>query len=74
MNTLAYLPFVHPLPLDTYWLLLMPPMVLAIAIVYKAIKLDDLAELPKQAMFLTAQILAFMVLAAAALWLLSEIA
>jgi hypothetical protein len=72
--TLAYKPFLQPLPLDTYWLLLLLPLVLAIAIVYKTIKLDDLSQMPKQAIFLAGQIIAFMVLAAAALWLITELA
>ncbi|MCE9588996.1 MAG: hypothetical protein K8S99_00550 [Planctomycetes bacterium] len=70
---LAYTPFRDPMPLDTYWLLLLPPLVLAIALVYKTIKLDDLSLLPRQATFLAGQIIAFMVLAAAALWLITEI-
>lgn len=70
--TLAWRPFFEPLPLDTYWLLLLPPLVLAIAVVYKTIKLDDLSHLPRQALFLTGQIIAFMILAAAALWLVTE--
>jgi hypothetical protein len=69
---LAYKPFLQPLPLDTYWLVLLMPLVLAIAIVYKTIKLDDLAQMPKQAIFLAGQIIAFMILAAAALWLITE--
>jgi len=72
-TTLAYVPFRDPLPLDTYWLLLLPPLVLAIALVYKTIKLDDLSLLPRQALFLSGQILAFMTLAAAAIWLITEI-
>jgi hypothetical protein len=69
----GYTPFLDPLPLDRYWLVLLVPMVLAIAVVYKAIKLDDLAQLPRQTLSLAAQIVAFMLLAAAGLWLISEI-
>ena len=75
MTMLAhYRPFLDPLPLDTYWLLLLPPLVLAIAVIYKAIKIDDLSQLPRQAIFLAGQIIAFMVLAAALLWLITELA
>jgi hypothetical protein len=70
---LAYRPFLEPLPLDTYWLLLLPPLVLAVSVVYKTIKLEDLAELPGQALFLSGQIIAFMILAAAALWMITEL-
>lgn len=72
--TLALRPLLDPLPLDDYWLLLLVPLALAIAIVYKTIKTDDLSRLPRQAAVLTGQILAFMALAAAALWLLTEVA
>lgn len=71
--TLAYKPFLDPLPLDRWWLALLPPLVLAIAIVYKTIKLDDLSQLPRQVLRLSAQILCVMALAAAGLWLLTEI-
>ncbi len=69
--TLAYRPFLDPLPLDTYWLMLLPPLAIVIAIVYKTIKLHDLADLPKQATFLAAQIIAFMILAAVLLWVIT---
>ncbi len=71
--TLAFRLFLQPLPLDDYWLLLLVPLSIAVAVVYKTIKLDDLSKLPRQATYLAAQILVFMVLAAAALWLLTEL-
>src|SRR5206468_1374144 len=66
-------PLLHPLRMDPAWLWLVLPMVLAVAIVYKAIKLDDLRKLPLAALWLATQILAFMTLAAAVLWVLTEI-
>lgn len=72
--TLAYRPFLDPLPLDTYWLMLLPPLVLAAAVVIKTIRLQDLSQLPKQATMLALQILIFMGLAAAGLWLITELA
>jgi len=73
IGTLAYIPFLDPLPLDAWWLLLMLPLTLAISVVYKTIKLDDLDRLPRQALILWGQIVVFMVLAAAGLWLLTEV-
>lgn len=70
---LAYTPFLDPLDLDEYWLWLLLPLVFLIAVVYKAIKLNDMVKVPKQAVLLTVQIVAVMILAAASLWLLSEI-
>lgn len=68
--TLGYRPLLDPIPVDDYWLVLLAPLVLAISVVYKAIKLDDLAQLPRQAIHLAGQIVAFMIMAAAALWLM----
>ena len=69
----AYRPFLEPLRLDSYWLLLLLPLVIAISVAYKAIKLDDLANLPREAVFLSVQIIAFMIMAATSLWLLTEL-
>lgn len=71
---LAYRPFLDPLPLATYWLMLMPPMAIAVAVVYKTVRVHDLADLPRQATVLSVQIIAFLLLAAAALWLVTELA
>jgi len=73
LSLLAYRPFLDPLPVDRFWLLLLVPLVILVAVVYKAIRLPDLAHLPRQSASLAAQILIFMVLAAAALWLLTEL-
>jgi len=71
--TLAYRPFLDPLPLDRWWLLLLLPLAAGVAVVYKSIKLPDLRQLPQQAALLAAQIVVFMILAAAALWLLTQV-
>ena len=54
------------------WPLTVVPLVAAIAVVYKALKLDDLRRLPWQALQLTGKILAILALAAVGLWLLTE--
>lgn len=71
--TLAWRPLLDPLPLDSYFLLFLVPLIAVIAVVYKTIKLEDLSRLPRSAAKLTLQILVFMVLAAAALWMLTEL-
>ncbi len=70
---LAYRPLLDPIPIDDVYLLLLLPLIVVIAIVYKTIKLPDLHMLPKQAAYLSVQILVFLILAAAALWLLTEL-
>jgi len=72
--TLAWRPLLDPMPIDAYWLWLLTPMVVAVAIVYKAIKLDDLSQLPRQAASLAVQFVVLMIMAAAVLWLISELA
>jgi hypothetical protein len=76
ISALAYTPLLDPLPYEPYWLVMLLPLVLAIALVYKTIKLPEgeLARLPLQAVWLAGEILAFMVLVAAALWLLPALA
>lgn len=73
ISLLAWRPFLDPLPLDTWWLVMLLPLIVVVSIVYKTIKLADLKELPRQSLHLSLQIIIFMVLAAAALWLLTEV-
>ena len=72
--SLAYRPILDPMPVDGHWVLLLFPLVLAISVVIKAIRLDDLTKLPRQAVVLAVQIVVFMVLAALVLWALTELA
>ncbi len=66
-------PVLDPLPVDTYWLWLMLPLVVGVAVVYKALKVNDLAKLPSQALTLVVQLVVLMAVAAAVLWLLTEL-
>ena len=73
VGTLAYRPFLDPLVSDDMWLVLMLPLILAIALVYKTIKVDDNRVLFKQTFYLCMQIVLFMAAAATGLWILSAI-
>ena len=66
-------PFLVPIPLGGLWPLTVLPLVVAIALVYKALKLDDVRQWPWQVLRLTGWILGVMVLAAAAIWLVTKI-
>lgn len=66
-STYAYVPFRKPLPAWDYWYLLLLPLCLAIAIVYKSIRCDAMSRVPKQALELFTFIIVVMVLAAGAL-------
>ena len=73
LPTLGFRPFFDPLPVDGYWMFLLLPMIIAISVVYKTIKTDRLSKIPREASILAAQIVAFMILAAVALWMLTEL-
>ncbi len=68
----AWRPLLDPLPLHTVWPLLLLPLIWALAVVYKAIKMPDLRHVWRQASLLAAQMLGLLVLAAIALWMISE--
>jgi hypothetical protein len=74
MLTAAWRPILDPLPLQSYWLALLLPLAVAIAVAYKTLKLPDLRHLPRQAAQLTVLIVVFMIIAAVALWLITEAA
>ncbi len=42
-------PFIQPLPVWDIWWVLLIPLLLAVAIVYKAIRVPDLSRLPREA-------------------------
>lgn len=72
-ESLPYRPFIDPIPVGEYWLALLVPLVIVVAVVYKTIKTPELARVPGEAARLSATILVFMVLAASGLWLLTEV-
>jgi hypothetical protein len=63
----TYRPFITPLPLWDYWILLLIPLCLGVSIVYKAIRVQTINQVPKQALIITAVILGGMAAAAAVL-------
>ena len=60
-------PFLQPLPVWDYWYLLILPLCVAVAVVYKSIKCRTMAEVPAAAATITAWILASFVAAAVVL-------
>jgi len=73
--TLAYRPFLDPLAVDRYWLWLLLPLIIAIAVVYKTVKIPNpqWGVMTAQSLTLAAQIFAVMAGAAAFLLFLTEI-
>ncbi len=69
----AWAPLLEPMQLDDYWLILLVPLVIAISLVYKTIRMNDLTKLYRQAAYMAAQIFVFLVTAAIALWVFTSI-
>lgn len=69
----AWMPFLHPLPLDRYWMILIVPLLLGITVVWKVIKLDNLQKLWREVVLLTGQFIALMAIAAVLLWLITTL-
>lgn len=62
-----YVPFQKALPMWSTWWLLLLPLCLGIAIVYKSIRCESMSQVPRQALGLFVFILVVMIIAAAAL-------
>ena len=66
-TTMAYTPFVQPLPAWDYWYLLLLPLCLAVSIVYKSIRCKSMSRVPREAGGLTLTIILAMAAAAVVL-------
>lgn len=73
LGLLGYRPFLEPAPIDRYWLWMLPPLVIGIAVVYRTIKSDDLDRMPRRAAYLAFQVAVFLVAASVTLWVLLRI-
>lgn len=58
---LAYRPFLDPLPLDNAWYLLVVPLSLGVAMVYKAVRITDMRSYPRQVLIMSAQTVVAMI-------------
>ncbi len=63
----TYGPFLKAAPVWDYWYLLLLPLCLAIAIVYKSIRCHSMQQVPRQALVLFVFIIVVMLIAAGAL-------
>lgn len=69
---LAYRPFLDPLWGGwNYWYLFLLPLGFLIALVYKAVRLDDLSHVPRQALAACGKLLAVFIGCAILLWLIA---
>jgi hypothetical protein len=60
-------PFLQPMPVWNYWYLLLLPLCIAVAVVYKAIKCHSMKRVPREALAIIVWILVSFVAAGAAL-------
>ncbi len=75
----AYRPFIDSIQaiapdITAYWLWLLLPLVVAIALVYKTTKVHSMRELPWAAAKMSLQIVLYMALAAISLWGITALA
>jgi hypothetical protein len=69
---LAWRPFLDPLNLHAYWWAFLLPLSLGIAASYKAVRVHDLSDYPRQVAIMTGQIILAMILLGAAAFLFLE--
>lgn len=67
LAALAYVPFLHPLPLWDYWPWLIVPLTAGVAVVYKSVKCRTMDQVPREALVIFVWILIGMAAAAGAL-------
>lgn len=61
-HTLAlYRPFLDPIDAHKYWFLLLVPLAIGISFAYKAVRVPDLREFPRQLAVMTIQIILAMI-------------
>lgn len=60
--TLAWRPFLDPLPLEQWWYLLLVPLALLISIGYKAVRVGDMRRYWRDVVIMTAQVILVMIL------------
>lgn len=56
LHTLAWRPFLDPLPLDHVWFLLLIPMAVFIALAYKGVRTPELKDLKREVVVMATQV------------------
>lgn len=69
MTILAYTPLLDPIDANGVWWFLLPPLALLVSLVYKALRVRNLRDLPVQVLVMTFQIVLAMVLLGAGAYL-----
>ena len=66
-------PFIQPLPVWDYWWAMLFPLVAAICIVYKGVKVSHIGELPRAAATMAAWVILAFVAAAVGIYFLVKL-
>ncbi len=69
---LGYTPFIDPIDVHAWWYLLIVPVSVLIAIAYKAVRVHDLRDFPKEVVVMSIQIVVVMALLGVASFLFVE--
>ncbi len=73
-NILAWTPFLHPMPgVQAHWLWLLPILILGIAMMYKAIRVDSLDRWPREVAMMVGQVVLAFIGLAVGLFLLVQV-
>lgn len=73
-SILAWTPFVHPMPgVQSHWLWLLPILVLGIAMMYKAIRVETLDRWPREVAMMVGQVVLAFIGLAVGLYLLVQV-
>lgn len=70
---LGFRPFLDPLPLDSVWYLLLVPLSLGVAMVYKAVRATDMSRYWRQVVIMSGQTVLAMVGLGAGFYVLVEL-
>lgn len=71
---LAWRPILDPLPIDSVWYLMLIPISLGIALAYKAVRVPEIKDYPKQVIVMTIQTILAIVGLAVGAYLVIEVA
>ena len=74
MSILGWTPLIDPMPgIQANWLWILPILVLGIAMMYKAIRVSDLARWPREVATMTIQVLGAFIGLAIGLYLIVQV-
>ncbi len=72
LTAYSYRPFLDPLPVGDWWWVLFIPLVVATAVVWKALRLQRLAYFPRQVAKMTGQVAVAIILLAVLLFVVVQ--